>query len=335
MVGGNQKEKRFVGKTGLSTSKQKLLLAVVLAMLYLRGFEGIFQIIACLMRCVARAGSRMGCLKGQNFPMLTGWHFCIFVFVVWSVEREGFSQYSCIPVPDDYRVLLKVEDGSMEDVAKSLSCILGLVLLPDKTSVPQAVTLRSSKELTKRDALTMFMKTARHACFSFSVSKGVARLRFMGCKKKGGGMPKEVRLVLEPQKRLAILSTEQPLDRSILTQKDAVVEMGNGFYLVDPQIRELAKQDPLAFIDEGAAFPNILGFPEKGMVITYLRDGGFFSKLGLGVFDIVTHVNGLPLATIADAFFAYGALQDSDVLIVRVVRGQDVKYFVYRFGKAQ
>jgi hypothetical protein len=238
-------------------------------------------------------------------------------------------------VPDDYKVSFRVEDGSVEGLAKSLACILGLAFLAQGHLVQDMVTIKPGKDVTKKEALKMFREIAKRACFGFNASKGVARLRFMGCKKRMGGVPRDVRLVLEPQNRLAVLTTEQPLDRSILRREDAVVQVGEGFYLIDPQVKELAKQDPVAFIEEGTAFPNILGFGEKGMVITYLRDGGLFRRLGLEVFDIVTHVNGLPLATIADAFFAYGALKDADVLLVRLLRGQVVKYHVYRFGKAQ
>ena len=261
--------------------------------------------------------------------------YCILLISLWCFQKEGFSQHSCIPVPKDYKIVFKVEDGSLEGVARSLACILGFVYLPDEFLPPETVTITLEKEVPIKEALKMFEEACKRVCFGFNVSKGVARLKFMGCKKKNKKSTREVRFIIEPQRRLVTLTTEQTLDRSILKREEVVVQIGEGLYLIDPQVRELAKQDPLAFVEEGTAFPNILGFPEKGMVIAYLREGGIFRRLGLQVLDIVTHVNGLPLETIGDAFFAYGALRNAEVLLVRLVRGQSIKYLIYRFGKAQ
>jgi S1-C subfamily serine protease len=132
---------------------------------------------------------------------------------------------------------------------------------------------------------------------------------------------------------VATLTTEAPdcPARTLLDRTDLVTRNGPFHWTVSRDVRKLAAGDPMAFVSEGAAFPNPLSFPAPGFVIAYVRPGGVLERAGFQAGDVLTQINGMPLRGLDDAFFAYGMLVDAEVLVVRIVRGVESLTQTYEF----
>ncbi len=242
---------------------------------------------------------------------------------------------ACLPLPKDYQVSLAIQGGSAVSLAEALACLMGVVATraPGVRDVP--LTVSTSSPVPLAVAVTHVDRIASQEGVRFKREHKALRLACVRGRSCGASSPVErlVRVVLRAPERLAIVTTEAAApSRHVLDDPAAVVRVAPDYYRLSEDIRDLARLDPMAFVSEGAAWPNLLGLPETGFFITWLRPGGFFERVGLRVADLVTEVNGFRLRSISDAFAAYGALQDARVLVVRVRRGTSSLVMIYEFA---
>lgn len=240
----------------------------------------------------------------------------------------------CIPLPADYRVTLEVRDGSLLSLVEALACLLGVRVIRASTIRDAPVTVTTPHPLPLALAVSESDRAASSVGLRLKRDRKAVRVecrRPRSCgSSSASGRP--VRVIFRAPQRQAVLTTEvRAPSRAVLEDPKAIRSLGQHYVIVREDVRTLAQEDPMAFVSEGAAWPNLLGLPEPGFFITWLRPDGFFERLGLRVGDLVTEVNGYRLRTIADAFAAYGALQDARILIVRVRRGAETLVLVVEF----
>lgn len=72
------------------------------------------------------------------------------------------------------------------------------------------------------------------------------------------------------------------------------------------------------------------GKPE-GFVLSYVKAGSFFTKLGLRRGDIIKRINGSPINTPEDAFSFYQTLESGGPIAIEISRGGRSKILNYRF----
>jgi hypothetical protein len=238
----------------------------------------------------------------------------------------------CFPLPPDYKVRIEVRDASGPDVASAIACLSGLGPARGPGLKDAAVTLVQPKAVPMAIALADAARALKGACARMRV-EGRRLLVDPGsgrrCRPPSPKAP--VRIVLLAAERTALITSAAVTipPRSVLREPSAVTRLTDDHYLLSADVRTLAAQDPLAFVNEGAAFPNLFAFPVPGFVVTYVRPGGLIDRMGLKSGDIVMSINGLPLRTIPDAFAAYGALVTADVLVVFLQRGFERLAIVY------
>lgn len=239
----------------------------------------------------------------------------------------------CFQLPVDWRVALEVRDGSAAGLVEALACLSGLKAGREPGTSDRAVSAVAAPAflpVTTADAAMAL----RPACLRIRKTKDallLAPARGSRCRRPSPVRPLSVRAVLDAGRKLATITTAPPAgpSRDVLLDPAAVVQVAEDRYAVARSVRDLALSDPMAFVQEGAAFPNVLGVPSPGFVIGWVRSGGVLDRMGLRAGDVVTAVNGLPLATLSDAFFAYGALARAEVFVVSVVRGLERRVMVY------
>jgi hypothetical protein len=248
----------------------------------------------------------------------------------------GTDDPICFPLPADWRVRFDVTDGSGIGVAESLACLDGRTAVREKPARDGPVTLVSAGPVPLPLALADASRALARVGIRLRPARHVLRIGpAPGRRTKAppAPAPAGVRVVLLGDEKVALV-TSRPValpSRAILDDPAAVTRLEDDHYVLSRDLRRLVLEDPMAFVGEGAALPNLLGFPSPGFLVTWIRAGGVLDRMGLRTGDTVTTLNGLPLTTIGEAFFAYNALQTADVLVVTVVRGFGRRAVVYEF----
>ena len=239
----------------------------------------------------------------------------------------------CFPLPPDYKVRVDVDGGSAIGVAEALACLAGLVpaRAPGLQDRPLAFTH------PKPVPILLALADAARELKPLGIRLRIDGPRLVlepGPKPRGrraAPTPPPVRVSLQGFARTALVATRAQATppRSLLREPDRVRRLEEDHFVVSVDLRRLAAEDPMAFISEGAAFPNLLGFPEPGFIVTYVRPDGLIDRMGLKSGDLVTSINGLPFRSIHDAFFAYNVLLSADVIVVLLYRGFERRAIVY------
>ncbi|MBM4395218.1 MAG: hypothetical protein FJ087_05965 [Deltaproteobacteria bacterium] len=245
----------------------------------------------------------------------------------------------CFPLPPDWRVALEVRDGSALGLAEALACVAGLVPERAKGVSDRAVTAVAAPG-PLAVALADAARAAGKSCIA--LKKAGDRLRVgppaanVRCRPRARAAsaqtaPAPVRAVLDAARKVATITTAPPAGptRAVLDDPEAVAPLEPDRWAVKREVRDLALADPMAFVNEGAAFPNVLGFPAPGFFVAWVRGGGVLDRMGLRAGDLITGINGLPLATLSDAFLAYGALAAAERFVVSVARGFERRVLVF------
>ena len=241
----------------------------------------------------------------------------------------------CFPLPPDYKVRVDVAGGSAVGAAEALACLAGLV--PSRAAALQDATLTFTHP--KPVPILLALADAARELKPLGIRLRVDGPRLVlepGPKPRArrasaAPAPTPVRVSLQGFARTALVATrgQATPPRSLLREPDRVRKVEEDHFVVSVDLRRLAAEDPMAFISEGAAFPNLIAFPEPGFIVTHVRPDGLIDRLGLKSGDLVTSINGLPFRTIQDAFFAYKALLSADVLVVLLYRGFERRAIVY------
>ena len=254
--------------------------------------------------------------------------------VLFGIPAMPAAQPTCFPLPHDYRVVLDIREGSVLSLHEVFACLAGVAAVRDRRVQDRAVSLSLSDPVPLEVALVEANRALSREGLAFRRSSRAIRLVRTGRKTRSEPVQaRPIRLALRA--RAARITTEQEApSRAILEDPDAVRVLGPGHVVVSETVRALAKEDPIAFASEGAAFPNPLPLPEPGFFLTWLRPGGFFERLGLRTGDLIPEINGFRLRSIPDAFRAYEALQDAQFLVVRVRRGVETRIWLVEFADA-
>lgn len=240
----------------------------------------------------------------------------------------------CFPLPSSHRVSLEVDGGSALGLVDAIACLGGLI--PDRTPGvrDRAVTLRSPAPRRYAVALADVASVLSKSCLSVA-KKGrrlvVKERTGRKCPAASDGRPVRTELPTgDHEARITTRPAPVP-PRSVLAAPAAVRDMGDRRYRLSHDLRTLVLLDPMAFVGEGAAFPLPFAWPAAGFLVTWVRAGGVLDRMGLRTGDLVTTVNGLPIGSIDQAFFAYNALRDAQVVAVSVIRAGVPLAFVYEF----
>lgn len=250
-------------------------------------------------------------------------------------QARAADERPCLPLPDEYRVSLAVREGSAVSLVEALACLMGVAAVRAPGTADRPLTVATPSPVPLALAVVEADRAASRAGLRLKRDRKALRITCIRARSCGNSTAtgRPVRVVLRAPERIAVVTTETPApSRAVLDDPGAVRRVAPDYHRVSEDVRALARLDPMAFVSEGAAWPNLLGFPEPGFFITWLRPGGFFERLGLRAGDLVTEVNGYRLRSIADAFAAYGALQEARVLIVRVRRGAESLVMIVEFG---
>jgi len=239
----------------------------------------------------------------------------------------------CFPLPSNHRVIIEVEDGSGVGLAEALACLAGL--LPDRRPGLRDCAVTLHRDVPVRLPLAMADAAAALSKSCLKIEKKGRRLVIAS--KRGRNCPsvepRPVRTELPSGGKEAVVTTRPAAipPRSILAEPERVKDLGDSRYRLSRDLKTLVLLDPMAFVGEGAAFPLPFRWPAAGFLVSWIRTGGVLERMGLRTGDIVTTVNGLPLASVDDAFFAYNALRDADVIVLSLLRTGLVHTFVYEF----
>lgn len=256
--------------------------------------------------------------------------------ILWTclAASHAMAERPCIPLPSEYRVSLDLREAAAVSLLEALACLMGLEAVRAPGTREGLVTLASSFPVPVAMAVVEADRALAREGLRLRRERQTLRLmchRGRSCGREGAS-GKPVRVVLRAMDKVAMVTTEATApSRATLQERGSVMLLAPGYYRLSEDVRSLARLDPMAFVSEGAAWPNVLRIPEPGFFITWLKPNGFFERLGLRVGDLVLDVNGYRLGSIADAFEAYGALQEARILIVRVRRGAESLVMIYEF----
>ncbi len=242
---------------------------------------------------------------------------------------------SCAPPPKDVRVVFAVRDGSAVGVAEAMACLLGLMFSRSDEIEDLAVTIEREVPLTPPQALTQVNRVLRRMGATLKVRAAVLSLEkredWSGPVAAEQGRP--VHVVRDEKGGLVEIRTAGPGGtRSVLDQPEAVKCTSPRHCVVSEEVRRLALEDPMTFLGEGEVTAVKDGPPRPGFLVTRLREGGFFERLGLRTGDLIFEVNGRPLRTTGEALAVYSSLRNARVLVVRLVRGGERVVMVLRFA---
>ena len=249
------------------------------------------------------------------------------VITVFLLVRPTQAE-TCLSLPKGWRVAVEVKGGSTIGLLNAIACLWGLEQRKGDDLDDHAVDLLSGPA-SIGTVTTRATKLARAACIDVRKERGRFVLKRRGkCQSSGTGTdPRPIKVALDARQKVATITTGQVEPRAILEDPKAVSPAGGDRFVVSGKVRDLALSDPMAFLGEGAAFPARGETP--GFVIAWLRPGGIFERMGLRAGDVVTSINTLPLASVADAYHAYGALAKADTLVVSVLRNGKRQVLVY------
>jgi len=247
---------------------------------------------------------------------------------------------SCIPVPSDYKVLITIKEGSILSMFDVLACAGNMVPVFFDKSLDHPITVNSRKPGRFPDAVAVVNKELSHSGWKLSMSgtrllleryKAIADWAALtpGNISKG----KQVRLVIQSHEKVVEITTEgrDVPSRNILHASNAVLRVDDGNFVLSKELRALAAQDPLAFVNEAGAAPTVMGLMPNGFLLSFVRPGGIVEQMGLKEGDILVSVNDIRLVRLTDAFAAYAALRSADKVILRLLRKGSPLAKVYEF----
>ena len=236
---------------------------------------------------------------------------------------------SCIPVPSDYKVRITINSGSILSLFDVLACAGNMVPVFFDKSLDHPITVRSRKPGRFPDAVAVVNKELSRSGWKLSMSgtrllleryKAIAGWASMAPENESKGKP--VRLVIQSDEKVVEITTEgrNVPSRDILLASNAVQRIDDGRFILSKELRSLATQDPLAFVNEAGAAPTVMGLMPTGFLLSFVRPGGIVERMGLQQGDILVSVNDIRLARLTDAFAAYAALRGADTITLRLLR---------------